>query len=160
MNETHIYYLNIGSNIEPEINLPKTINLLAKHGDVKAISNAWESRSTGTNGPNFLNACIIYYAPLSLKELKEKVIRFIETSLGRRRSSNKNAPRTIDIDIIMVDNKPLNLERWNNPFVVLPMAEIMPGLIHPIRHQTLTRVAEGMSSQTWIVKRPNIFKNP
>ena len=157
MTEQHIYYLNIGSNIEPEINLPKTINLLAKHGEVKAISNAWESSSIGANGPNFLNACIIFYTPLSLKELKEKVIRFIEASLGRRRSTDKNAPRTIDIDIIMVDNKPLNLERWNNPFVVIPMAELMPELIHPMKHQELNMVADRMRSQTWIVKRPNII---
>jgi 2-amino-4-hydroxy-6-hydroxymethyldihydropteridine diphosphokinase len=157
MTKHHIYYLNIGSNIEPDINLPKTINLLAKHGEVKAISNAWESRSIGANGPNFLNACIIFYTPLSLKEFKEKVIKYIETSLGRQRSNDKSAPRTIDIDIIMADNEPLNLERWNNPFVVIPMAELMPKLIHPTKHQELTLVADRMRSQTWIVKRPNIF---
>jgi 2-amino-4-hydroxy-6-hydroxymethyldihydropteridine diphosphokinase len=157
MTELHRYYLNIGSNIKPEINLPKTINLLANHGDVQAISNAWESHSIGANGPNFLNTCVLLYSPLDPKELKEKIIRFIETSLGRRRSNDKNAPRTIDIDLIMVDDKPLNLERWNHPFVVLPMAELMPNFIHPTKHQMLSIVAEYMRSQSWIVKRPDIL---
>ncbi len=157
MTKLYKYYLNIGSNIKPEINLPKTINLLANYGDVQSISNAWESQSIGTNGPNFLNACILLYSPLDPKELKEKIIRFIETSLGRRRSNDKNAPRTIDIDIIMVDDKPLNLERWNHPFVVLPMAELMPEFIHPTINQILSTVAERMSSQNWIVKRPDIL---
>ena len=159
MNKTHRYYLNIGSNIEPEINLPKTIKLLSKHGDVQAISNAWESHSIGASGPNFLNACVLLSTALNTKELKEKIIRFIEASLGRLRSRDKNAPRTIDIDIIMVDNKPLDLERWNNPFVVLPMADLVPDLIHPTKHQMLSMVAERMSSQIWIVKRPDILKS-
>ena len=157
MSNTHRYYLNIGSNIEPELNLSKTIGLLAKYGDVQAISNIWESRSVGANGPNFLNACVLFLTAHDLKALKEKIIRFIEASLGRRRGKDKNAPRTIDIDIIMADDKPLNLDRWNNPFVVIPLAELMPKLIHPTQHQMLTRVAARMKSQTWIIKRPDIL---
>jgi 2-amino-4-hydroxy-6-hydroxymethyldihydropteridine diphosphokinase len=157
MTEIHKYFLNIGSNIEPENNLTKTIRLLADYGDVRAVSNTWESRSVGTDGPNFLNACVLFFTKQDLQELKEKIIRAIETNLGRRRSKDKNAPRTIDIDIIMADDKPVNLDRWENPFVVIPLADLMPKLIHPTFNQTLSRVAENMKSQTWIVKRPNIL---
>lgn len=157
MTETHRYYLNIGSNIEPEINLTKTISLLSEYGKVQAISSTWESRSVGANGPNFLNACVLFFTTRDLKELKEKIIRFIEASLGRRRSKDKNAPRTIDIDIIMADDKPVNLDRWNNPFVVIPMAELMPKLIHPTLNQMLSRVAANMKSRTWIIKRQDIL---
>ena len=59
----------------------------------------------------------------------------------------------------MADGKPINLDRWNNPFVVLPMAELEPELIHPTNNQMLRIVAERMSSQTWIVKRPDVLKS-
>lgn len=159
MKKPHRFYLSIGSNIQPEINLPRTIKLLREYGTIEIISNAWESHAVGTSGPNFLNASALFSTPLNLKELKYKIIRSIETTLGRVRSRDKNAPRTIDIDIIMVDDEPCNLERWKNPFVVLPMSEVAPELKHPIEHQKLSLVAEGMSSQTWIKKRPEILKS-
>ena len=159
MKKLHRFYLSIGSNIQPEINLPKTIELLREYGTIQIISNAWESHAVGASGPNFLNASVLLLSPLNPMELKNKIIRSIEASLGRVRSRDKNAPRTIDIDIIMVDDKPCNLDRWKNPFVVLPMSEIAPELNHPIEHQKLSSVAERMSSQTWIKKRPEILKS-
>ncbi len=157
MKKHHKYYLSIGSNIQPEINIPKTIELLREYGNIQIISNAWESHAVGTSGPNFLNASALFSTPLNPKELKNTIIRSIEATLGRVRSSDKNAPRTIDIDIIMVDDEPCNLDRWKNPFVVIPMSEVAPELNHPIEHQKLSSVAERMSSQTWIKKRPEIL---
>ena len=76
MNELHMYYLNIGSNIEPEINLPETISLLDKHGHIQAISNAWQSHPIGAGGPDFINACVLLSTHFDPKELKGKIIRF------------------------------------------------------------------------------------
>lgn len=159
MKKPHRIYLNIGSNIQPEINLPKTIDMLSEFGDVEAVSNAWESHSIGAKGPNFLNASVLFSTPLNPGELKQKIIRFIEAALGRVRGNDRNAPRTIDIDIMMVDDEPYNLERWSNPFVVVPTSELAPELRHPIEHQKLSLVAERMCSQTWIKQRPEILKS-
>jgi 2-amino-4-hydroxy-6-hydroxymethyldihydropteridine diphosphokinase len=159
MKKHHKTYLNIGSNIQPGINLPRAIDMLRDYGKVLAVSNAWESRSIGASGPNFLNASILFVTPLTPDELKTKTIRVVETALGRVRSKDKNAPRTIDIDIIMVDDEPCNLERWNNPFVVVPMSELAPNLRHPIEHQKLSMVAERMCSQTWIRKQPGVLRS-
>jgi 2-amino-4-hydroxy-6-hydroxymethyldihydropteridine diphosphokinase len=158
MNDLHRYYLSIGSNIGPQTNLPKAVDLLARYGEIQAVSNAWQSHPIGASGPDFMNACVLLSTQLDPQELKGKIISFIETSLGRIRSVDKNAPRPIDIDIIMVDDRPLNLDRWDNAFVVLPMAELAPGLIHPTKHQMLSLVAERTSVQTWIVKRQDILK--
>jgi 2-amino-4-hydroxy-6-hydroxymethyldihydropteridine diphosphokinase len=158
MKKVHRFYLSIGSNIQPEINLPKTINILGGYGCVRALSNAWESLAVGADGPNFLNASLLFTTELSTRELKQIVIRSIEADLGRVRSKDKNAPRTIDIDIIMVDDKPINIERWNHPFVVVPMSELAPGISHPIENQKLSQVAKEMISKTWIKLRPGIFK--
>jgi 2-amino-4-hydroxy-6-hydroxymethyldihydropteridine diphosphokinase len=159
MKKTHRFYLSIGSNIQPEKNLPKTIELLREYGTIQIISNAWESHAVGASGPNFLNACVLFSTSLNPRKFKNKIIRPIEATLGRVRNKDKNAPRTIDIDIIMVDDIPCNLDRWNNSFVVLPMSEVIPDLNHPTEHQKLSSMAEQMSSQTWIKKRPEIRKS-
>ena len=159
MKKVHKYYLSIGSNIQPEINLPKAIELLAGYGNVNAASHAWESHALGAEGPNFLNANVLFTSSLNPRELKNSAISSIELELGRIRSHDKNAPRTIDIDIVLVDGKPVNLDRWNNPFVVVPMSELLPDLKHPIDNLKLFTVANSMISQTWIKQRPEILKN-
>ncbi|NUQ86346.1 MAG: 2-amino-4-hydroxy-6-hydroxymethyldihydropteridine diphosphokinase, partial [Anaerolineales bacterium] len=96
MSETHLAYLNLGSNIQPEINLLRAVELLHEYGGVLKVSSAWESRSVGAEGPNYLNACVLFKSELLQVELKETIIRPIEARLGRRRSENKFSPRTID----------------------------------------------------------------
>src|SRR5258705_5934028 len=110
MSESHLAYLNLGSNIEPEINLVKAVKQLHEYGDgeIQKVSNAWESKSVGAAGPNYLNACVAFISPLVQAELKERIIRPIEAQLGRKRSANKFVPRTIDIDIVLFDDKSYN----------------------------------------------------
>jgi 2-amino-4-hydroxy-6-hydroxymethyldihydropteridine diphosphokinase len=157
MNDLHEAYLNIGSNIKPEKYLPRSIQLLREHGEVKAISRAWESHAFGSDGPNFLNACVLFLTPLGPRELKEQVIRPIESALGRVRSADKYAPRTIDIDIVLFDDEPFSGEFWANAFVVVPLADILPDLHHPSNYERLSQVAAHMKKQTWIVARPEVL---
>ena len=159
MSDSHRFLLTLGSNIQPEINLSGAIDLLRQRGEVLAISNAWESHAVGSDGPNFLNAAVLFSTHSNVDELKQTVIGPIESALGRVRSGDKNAPRPIDIDILMLDEKPLNLERWEHTFVVLPMAELFPDLLHPIRHERMIQVAERVRAETWIVKRPEILNS-
>ncbi|HSG45659.1 MAG TPA: 2-amino-4-hydroxy-6-hydroxymethyldihydropteridine diphosphokinase, partial [Anaerolineales bacterium] len=73
--EKHQAYLNLGSNIEPETNLVKAVQLLQDYGNVKDVSNAWESEAIGMDGPNYLNACLLFISPIVQSKLKETVIR-------------------------------------------------------------------------------------
>jgi 2-amino-4-hydroxy-6-hydroxymethyldihydropteridine diphosphokinase len=159
MPELHEAYLNLGSNIAPEYNLPQAVRLLRERGQVQASSNAWESHAFGSDGPDFLNACILFKTPLSARELKEQVIRPIEAALGRVRSADKYAPRSIDIDIILFDEEPFGGEFWSNAFVVVPLAELLPDFQHPSNYETLAQVAEHMRRQTWIVARPEVLNS-
>jgi 2-amino-4-hydroxy-6-hydroxymethyldihydropteridine pyrophosphokinase len=109
----HRVYLSLGSNIQPEENLPKAINLLSERGKILKLSSAWESRAVGSNGPNFLNACVLFSTQLLYAELKAQVAHPIEAQLGRKRTEDKYAPRTIDIDIILFDNESCNEKFWN-----------------------------------------------
>lgn len=155
--ELHEAYLNIGSNIEPERHLRQAVRLLRQRGRVEAVSNAWQSHAFGSTGPDFLNACLLFLTPLSALELKEQVIRPIEAELGRVRSADKFAPRTVDIDIVLFDDEPFSGEFWSNAFVVVPLAELLPDFRHPINYEPLALVAEHMRRQTWIVARPEVL---
>lgn len=159
MEDLHEAYLNIGSNIEPERNLREAIRLLGEHGKVVAVSNAWQSHAFGSDGPDFLNVCILFLTPLEAPELKEQIIRPIEAALGRVRGPDKYAPRTIDIDIILFDEEPFIGEFWSNAFVVVPLADLLPDFHHPFNYERLVHVAAHMRRQTWIEARPDVLNN-
>ena len=156
MTSLHRVYLSLGSNIDAENNLPKAVDLLRKAGKIEAISSVWESESVGFDGPNFLNACALFLIHLQPYELKEQIIRPIETQLGRIRYAEKNAPRTIDIDMVLFDESPLNTEFWDYAFVAVPLAELIPDFEHPLRHEKLIRVTGQLQGQVWIVKRKDV----
>ena len=159
MEDLHEAYLNIGSNIEPERHLREAVRRLREYGQVKAVSNAWQSHAFGSDGPDFLNACVLFSTPLEASELKEKLIHPIEAELGRVRGPDKFAPRTIDIDIILFDEEPFSGEFWSNAFVVVPLAELLPDFHHPLNYEHLSRVAEHMRHQTWIEARLDVLNN-
>ena len=158
MNEMHRAYLNLGSNIQPEKNLPQAVKLLREVGEVKAASSVWESKSVGYDGPNFLNACVLFLTDLQPNELKEKIIRPIESQLGRvRDENNKYAPRTMDIDLVLFDETPHNTQTWNQAFVIVPLAELIPNFEHPVEKKTLIKLSEQIQGQVWIQKRAEVL---
>lgn len=157
MSESHLAYLSLGSNIEPEINLVKAVGLLKNHGKIEKVSSAWESKSVGADGPNYLNACVLLVTPLSRIALKQKVLLPIETGLGRKRSKNKFAPRTMDIDIVLFDNKLVDNKYWEQAFVVIPFAEIYPDYENPITHETLLERAKHLRKENWIEARRDVL---
>lgn len=157
MNELHKVYLNLGSNIKPEINLVQAIKLLSKYGEVHRISRAWESKSVGAAGPNFLNTCALFMSSQTRIELKELVIHPIEAELGRVRSENKFIPRTIDIDIILFDDQPYSDKYWEDAFVIVPLAEIYPEYKNPKTGEFIRETAMRLRQKTWIETRPEVL---
>ncbi len=153
----HRVFLSLGSNIRPEVNLGKAIDLLHGRGRVLALSSAWQSPPTAGEGPDFLNACALLSTGIPPHRLKEELIQPIETALGRIRSADKHAPRTIDIDILMVDDEPANLDRWAQAYVVIPMSELAPDLEHPLEHRNLSVVAREARIRTRIEPRPDVL---
>ena len=158
MGNLHRVYLSIGSNIEPEINLPKAIEMLSRYGRVEAVSHAWESHAVGTEGPNFLNASVALTTDIQPSELTQRLARPIEDALGRVRTNDKNSPRPIDVDVMMVDGEAYNVDRWDNAFVLLPIAELAPDALHPLTHERLRDAADRAQAATWIVQRPGLSK--
>src|SRR5689334_4446233 len=130
MNKLQRAYLNLGSNIQPELNLPKAVSLLKEYGEIKTVSHVWESKSVGYDGPNFLNACVLFLTDSQPENIKAEIIHPIEAQLGRVRGADKNMPRTMDIDAVLFDEKPImKPEYWDSAFVIVPLAELLPAFI-------------------------------
>lgn len=153
----HQVYLSLGSNIQPEINLPQAIDLLQDYEEILRVSIAWESEAVGSEGPNFLNACVLLSTNLLSAELKEQVIRPIEAKLGRQRSADKYAARTIDIDIVLFDNQLCDEKYWKQAFVVIPLAEIYPEFQNPSTRQSITDTATRLRQNIWMKVRPEVL---
>lgn len=157
MSNFHQAYLSLGSNIQPEINLVRAIELLQRHGRVEKVSSAWESESVGAPGPNYLNACVLFVTPLEQVVLKEQGLLPIERELGRQRSGDRFAPRTMDIDIVLFDGQSGHDKYWEQPFVVIPLAEIHPNCTNPLTHEPLIETATRLRQNTWMEARAEVL---
>jgi 2-amino-4-hydroxy-6-hydroxymethyldihydropteridine diphosphokinase len=125
----HQVCLLLGSNIEPVKNLPAALELLRHQITILKVSSVWQTPPVGTDGPNFLNMAILVETGLPADALKQKVLRPLESSLGRIRSADKNAPRPMDIDIILYDDLLLDPTLFQLAYRAVPVAEIMPHLV-------------------------------
>lgn len=147
---TNRAYLSLGSNIEPERYLPAAVQRLARFGQIRGVSHVWQTRPVGfADQPEFLNAAVLLETPLSAAALRQQVVARIEQDLGRVRTGNKNAPRTIDIDIMLFNHDVLRVgsrripdpEVLERPFVAIPLAQIAPDYVHPDTGQRLREIA-------------------
>lgn len=155
----HLLCLGLGSNIAPEKNLPEGLRLLAQRLVIEAVSSAWETPAVGSNGPDFLNAAVLVRTRLSIQELKNDLIQSIETTLGRVRTADKNAPRPIDIDILVMDGEVLDPGLWSHVHLAVPVAELLPGYRSPISGETLAEAARRLCQANPVKIRPGILSS-
>jgi 2-amino-4-hydroxy-6-hydroxymethyldihydropteridine diphosphokinase len=122
----HGVCLLLGSNIQPGENLARGLDLLRQKVKVARLSSVWETPPVGASGPNFLNLAVLIKTSMEAGELKEKILRPLETRLGRVRSADQNAPRPIDIDIVIFDGQLLDADLFRYAHRAVPVAEILP----------------------------------
>jgi dihydroneopterin aldolase/2-amino-4-hydroxy-6-hydroxymethyldihydropteridine diphosphokinase len=155
-------FISLGSNIEPERNLTAAVRLLAARCRLVAVSPVYETRPVGkTDQPNFLNAAVLIETELPPAELKDRVLRDIEQALGRVRSEDKNAPRTIDLDISLFNDEVIMVGTRRIPdpeilefaHIARPLADLAPETRHPETGQTLEEIAQGLSHEGLAYRR-------
>ena len=151
----HQVCLLLGSNIQPEHNLPRAIDFLQNQLTILRISSVWETPPVGSAGPNFLNAALLVQTPLNQKKLKLQIITPLEAEMGRVRSADKNAPRPIDLDIILFDGQILDPTLWLFAHRAVPMAEIQPDILSEAG-ETLKEAAEKFMAEGSIRLRPEV----
>lgn len=139
-------YLLLGSNIQPEQNIPLALNaLVPPQVTILAQSQIWKTPSVGSPGPDFLNQAIHIASPLGEQELKFSYLRKREENLGRVRTVDKNAPRTIDLDIIVFNGKVLDPNLWAHAHIAIPLAELIPNLPTAYYGLSLAEVARRLN---------------
>ena len=132
-------YIGMGSNIDAERNIKKCINLLKAEFSIIKISNFYETKPYGyENQQNFINLAVKMKTTIKTIKLLKK-LQSIEKGLGRKRKV-KNGPRTIDLDILLYDNKVIKEKGLQIPhkglferdFTLIPLLDIAPEIIDPI----------------------------
>jgi len=148
-----IVYISLGSNIDPKHNLHQAVVLLETKVIILAVSFIYRTPPQGfTQQADFCNMAVKIKTQLSPITLKQSVLDWIERELGRKRDPlNKNAPRTIDLDISLWDSAVFEYgdKPWHVPdpdilrfaHVAIPLAEIAPDYMHPTEHETLAAIA-------------------
>lgn len=143
----HSALIGIGSNIDPEENIRKAVNLLAQEVDIVACSQVWQNPAIGSDGPDYLNAAIAIRSQHQLQDLKHLLLLPLESRLERVRKENKNADRTIDLDILIFDGRALDEELWTQAHVSVPCAELMPDFQHPATGESLRQAAHRLTPE-------------
>ncbi len=152
---THQVCLLLGSNIDPERNIPLAIQLLRHELTILETSSIWESASVDCCYPDFLNMAVLVATRLDARQLKQQVLRPLETRMGRVRTSDKNAPRTIDLDIILFDGQVIDPALWHHAHRAVPVAELLPGYLSA-GGERLKDVAMRLAQATTIKMRTDI----
>lgn len=122
----HQACLLIGSNIEPELNIPRAVNLLQEQLTILKVSSVWESASVDCCYPDYLNMALSVLTSMDAKQLKAQILRPLEAQMGRVRTADKNASRPIDFDIIIFDGTLLDPNLWQHAHRAVPVAELFP----------------------------------
>ncbi len=142
-------YLLIGGNLGNRLaNLQKAIEAIEENcGDVIAISSVYETAAWGnTDQPSFLNQVIVLHTDMQPSILMKELLG-IEERLGRLRQE-KMGPRTIDIDILLIDDQIIHEENLTIPhpslhlrkFALIPLAEVAAAKIHPTIKKTIAEL--------------------
>jgi 2-amino-4-hydroxy-6-hydroxymethyldihydropteridine diphosphokinase len=159
--DTVTVFLGLGSNLgNRQKNLDVALDLLSQRMQIKKVSSVYETDPVGnTEQPRFLNLVCQVNTLLAPKELLT-LAKGIELKLGRTPVKSINAPRLIDIDILLYGDKIMKLKKLTIPhprlveraFVLIPLAEIAPDVIHPVSGKTARELLNEVTEKQGVFK--------
>jgi 2-amino-4-hydroxy-6-hydroxymethyldihydropteridine diphosphokinase len=146
----HLVYVGIGSNIEQEkhilIAVQSLWDIFGEKCDLQ-LSPVYKTQAVGFDGDDFYNLVARFSTSISPIEV-EKKLKAIEHKNGRIRGQEKFSSRTLDIDLLLYDQETIVSEAVNIPrdeiekyaFVLCPLSDLAPNLIHPKTKQTIAEM--------------------
>ncbi len=133
-------FVSFGSNLDPRRNVLAAARTLAARVRIVAVSTVYATEPLDRpEQVRFYNGVFQVETALEPRDLKYGVLRAIEAELGRERTEDKYAARTIDLDLILYNDLVLDTQGLvipdpdlaERPFLALPLYELAPGLILP-----------------------------
>ncbi|NIP38706.1 MAG: 2-amino-4-hydroxy-6-hydroxymethyldihydropteridine diphosphokinase [Candidatus Dadabacteria bacterium] len=162
----NIVYLSLGSNIENRIeHCIKALDELSTYVEIEEVSSFYETEAIGVSTPSdFINCAAKILTPLKPVDLLDSLTQ-TEKKLGRE-SKGDYSPRTIDIDIIFYNDLILQSDNLTIPhkqahlrrFVIEPLSEICPDLIHPLLNKTLLEIIQSMKNKQYVKKIGSFYQ--
>jgi 2-amino-4-hydroxy-6-hydroxymethyldihydropteridine diphosphokinase len=146
-------YVSLGSNIDAENNLRLGIEQLRKrYGPVQA-SSVYRNKAVGFEGDDFLNLVAAFESEDSPQAICDE-FETIHNLAGRDRRSGKWESRPLDIDLLLyndliMDERPVRVPRSDileYSFVLRPLAELAPDLVHPVTGRTMLEHWQGFDA--------------
>lgn len=139
--------LSLGSNIEPEIHLRAAAQALRREFSDVVFSPVYRYTAVGFDGPDFLNAGALLHTQRAPEALNDWLHR-LEDAQGRRRDVPRFSSRTLDIDLVIYDDRVcdgpghlcLPRPELEHSFVLQPLAVIAPDFIDPVSGQRLAQL--------------------
>ena len=156
----HIVFIGIGSNLgDSKKNCISSIKHIQEFANIRNVSSLYETEPIGkVDQPDFINCVIEIETELDPYELLTR-LQSIENKLGRVREQRWGA-RTIDLDIIFYDDLIIDTgglkiphpEAHNRRFVLEPLREIAPDLIHPEAKLNISEILAGLENYSKVIK--------
>ncbi len=132
-------FFGVGSNLNPKKNIPNAIAEFRRFFGKVRVSPVYQNKAFGFKGKDFLNLVVVCDTEKEIPKLL-KFIESIHALSGRKRGAHKFLSRTLDVDLLIYGNLIVDEQRIKIPrddilrysFVLKPLADIAPDLIHPI----------------------------
>src|SRR5512137_2942197 len=150
MGELHRVYLALGGNMgDRQGNLLQALQLIRARAFIEEVSPCYETKPVGhLEQPDFLNMTCLATTDLSPQDLLF-FLKQIERHMGRQ-ASFRNAPRPIDVDILLYDDLILESPELTIPhprmseraFVLVPLADIAAAVVHPVLKLTIAELLQ------------------
>ncbi len=141
----------MAGNLDPEQNLPKALDLLKKRTELVALSTFYRTAAIGRpEQPEYLNGVAVVRFGGDARTLRLAVLRVIEMLMGRIRTADRYAARTIDLDLLLFGDEIMDQDGlvlpdpdlWRRPFLAAAVLELAPDLVVPGTGRPLRELAD------------------
>jgi 2-amino-4-hydroxy-6-hydroxymethyldihydropteridine diphosphokinase len=141
---TVLAYISGGSNVEPERHLTLAARELKRSFPGARFSRSYRNRAIGFDGPDFINFAAELPVRGDAASMRLELQR-IESLCGREPGAPRWAPRSMDLDVLLFGDQVFSVpglvvprpDLLKRAFMLGPLAELAPALLHPVEHRTL-----------------------